>query len=111
MVNIMRDIPRADTQEVAHCRLLLFMFLPFFDLDDLKSCDESWTHAMRRVDETDAWDKRTKPFRLNIAAMLRQRIAADEDRAKRLHEAFMSNTGGDRQQYRERNVLRRLQQQ
>ena len=84
MVNIMRDIPRVDTQKVAHCRLLLNMFLPFFDLDDLESSDESWTHAMRRVDETDAWDKRTKPFRLNLAAMLRQRIAADEERAKRL---------------------------
>ena len=82
MVNIMRDIPRVDTQEVAHCRLLLCMFLPFFDLDDLKSSDESWTHTMPRVDETDAWDKRAKSFRLNI----RQGIAADEERAKRLHE-------------------------
>ena len=54
MVNIMRDIPRVDTQEAAHCRLLLSMSLPFFDLDDLKSSDESWTHATRRVDETDA---------------------------------------------------------
>ena len=95
MVNIMRDIPRVDTQEVAHCRLLLCMFLPFFNLDDLKSNDESWPHAMRRVDETNAWDKRTKPFRLNIAAMLRQRIAADEERAKKVHQAFMLTTDRD----------------
>ena len=27
--------------------------------------------------------------------MLRQRVAADEERAKRVHEAFMSTTGGD----------------
>ena len=95
MVNIMRDIPRVDTQEVAHCRLLLCMFLPFFNLDDLKRNDESWPHAMRRVDETNAWDKQTKPFRLNIAAMLRQRIAADEERAKKVHQAFMSTTDRD----------------
>ncbi|CAB1100401.1 unnamed protein product [Ectocarpus sp. CCAP 1310/34] len=57
MVNIMRDIPRADTQQEDHCRLLLCMFLPFFDLSNLKNSDESWESAMQRVEDSDSWDK------------------------------------------------------
>lgn len=82
MANIMRDLPRADTQEVAHCRLLLCTFVPFFDLDDIKAVDETWTAAKDRVEESGAWDARTLPFRLNIDGMLRQRIAADSRAAK-----------------------------
>lgn len=96
MANIMRDIDREDTRPVAHCRLVLCMFVPFFDLDDLKSADESWPTAKVRVEQTDKWDKRTKPFRLNIAGMLRQRIAADEERAnKEDGAAAVSNPSGD----------------
>ena len=83
MLNLMRDIPRSDTQPEAHCRLLLCLFVPFFELDDLKTEDETWPDAKDRVEEADLWDARTKPFRLNIAGMLRQRLAADEERANR----------------------------
>lgn len=36
MINLMRDIPRADTRPIAHAQLLLCMCVPFFALDDLK---------------------------------------------------------------------------
>ena len=83
MVNLMRDIPRSDTQPEAHCRLLVCLFVPFFELDDLKAEDETWPDAKERVEHADLWDARTKPFRLNIAGMLRQRKAADEERKNR----------------------------
>eukprot|EP00903_Cladosiphon_okamuranus_P018114 g16669.t1 len=37
MLNLMRDVPRYDTQREAHCRLLLCLFVPFCGLDDLKT--------------------------------------------------------------------------
>ncbi|CAB1108241.1 unnamed protein product [Ectocarpus sp. CCAP 1310/34] len=95
MVNIMRDIPRSDTKPEAHCRLLLCIFVALFELEDLKRVGDSWTTAMANVEQHDRWDKRTKPFRLNIAGMLRQRIAADEERAYREEEeAFVSGSSG-----------------
>ena len=93
-VNIMRDFPRFDTQKVQHCRLLLCLFKPFFELDDLKRVHESWPEAKERVDQDDLWDGRTKPFRLNIAAMLRQQIAADEETARRAREPAAASTAG-----------------
>lgn len=86
MLNLMRDIPRSDTQPEAHCRLLLCLFVPFFELDDLKADDETWPDAKERVEQTGLWDARTLPFRLNIAGMLRQRKAADEERANRAND-------------------------
>lgn len=41
MCNIMRDIPRQDTQPIAHARLLICMFIPFFELDNLKNVEET----------------------------------------------------------------------
>lgn len=94
--NIMTYVPRIDTQKVKHCRLLLCLFKPFFDLDDLNGIDESWPEAMERVDEHGLWDRRTKPFRLNIAAMLRQQLAADEEGRRREHDAAaVSRVGGN----------------
>lgn len=83
MANIMRDIPRADTQPVAHCRLLICMFVPFFGLPDLKHVNETWPAAKDRYDASGAWDERTLPFRLNIDAMLKQHLSADEARRNR----------------------------
>lgn len=96
MVNLMRDIPQRDTQPVAHARLLICMFVPFFDLDDLKHVGESWPAAYTRVDTTGIWDSRTYSFRLNIAGMLAQKLAAAEEKAKRNAEnaAFSGSTNG-----------------
>ncbi|CAM9426660.1 unnamed protein product [Laminaria digitata] len=86
MLNIMRDVPRQDTQPVAHSRLVLCMFVPFFDLDDLRLPNESWPAAHARVESTGSWDSRTKPFRNNIAGILTQRLAADDESARRRAE-------------------------
>ena len=94
MVNLMRDIPRSDTQPVQHCRLLLCLFKPFFVLNDLKGQDESWPEAKIRVEQHNLWDTRTKPFRLNIDGMLRQQLAADEDRAKKQRESAAASKAG-----------------
>ncbi|CAN0560933.1 unnamed protein product, partial [Ectocarpus sp. 12 AP-2014] len=98
MVNIMRDIPRKDTQPVAHCRLLLCMFVPFFTLDNLKATGESWTDAYTRVDTSDAWDPRTHPLRLFVKGMLAQKLAAAEENAKRESQNASFNASPDQQQ-------------
>lgn len=83
MTNIMRDIPRKDTQPLAHARLLLCMFVPFFHLDDLKTTGESWTAAFTRVETSHGWDSRKFPLRLNVKGIFAQKLAAAEDTAKR----------------------------
>ncbi|CAB1117516.1 unnamed protein product [Ectocarpus sp. CCAP 1310/34] len=83
MANIMKDVPRSDTQPVAHARLLICLFVPFFTLDDLKRADETWPDALRRADDKNRWDPGTYPFRLNIQGMLAQKLAAAEETAKR----------------------------
>ncbi|CBJ31141.1 conserved unknown protein [Ectocarpus siliculosus] len=69
MVNIMRDIPRKDTQPVAHCRLLLCMYIPFFTLDDIKT-----------------------------TGMLAQKLAAAEETAKREAQNASFTASPDKQQ-------------
>lgn len=95
MLNIMRDVPRADTQPIGHARLLLCMFVPFFSLGDLRAEDETWPTAHIRAEEMEMWDARTKPFRLNIAGMLSQRLDADEESArKRTQDTSKSSANG-----------------
>lgn len=71
MVNIMHDVSRADTQPVAHSRIVLCMFLSFFDKDNFKSADETWPAAMLRAEAAGLCDSRTEPFHLNVEGMLR----------------------------------------
>lgn len=92
MLNIMRDIPHQDTQPVAHARLLICMFVPFFDLDDLKLIGETWPVAFSRVEASSCWGSRTYPFRLNIAGMLIQKPAAAEETARRNAEKSIFST-------------------
>lgn len=72
IASTMMDVPRADTAPVAHARLLICMFVPFFTLDDLKRADETWPDALQRVDAQN---------RLNIEGMLAQTLAAAEESA------------------------------
>lgn len=82
IVNIVRGVPRQDTQPENHSYLLLCMYKPFFSVEDLRlPSDESWAASLRRVDHESAWDPQTKPFRLNIAGMLTKRLVADEQSA------------------------------
>lgn len=92
----MRDIPRADTNPTGNARLLICMFVPFFTLDDIKTADESWADALRRVDSEGSWDPRTYPFRLNIDGMLAQNVAAAEESARRRAERQVSSDRSDR---------------
>ena len=96
MVNIMRDIPRSDTQPVANARLLICMFVPFFVLDDIKPAGETWVEALARVNVQNTWDPRTYPFRLNIEGMVAQKIAAAEENARRRAEQQLQMDRPDR---------------
>lgn len=91
----MRDMPRQDTQPERHAQLLLCMFKSFFTTDDLRLPDDaSWLIAMRRTEQSNQWDSRSMTMRLNIAGMLRQRLAADDEIAQRREEARAANAAG-----------------
>lgn len=88
----MRDIPRQDTQPDQHSQLLLCMFKPFFSVNDLRRpSDASWAALLLRVAPEPAWDPRTKPFRMNVVGMLKQRREADEESPMRRAAASAAN--------------------
>lgn len=96
LVNIMRDLPRQDTQPERHAQLLLCMFKPIFAIDDLRLPeDKSWTDALQRTEDSDQWDPRSITMRLNIRAMLTQRLAADEENARRKAELLAARERGE----------------
>ncbi|MEP4214429.1 MAG: hypothetical protein ABJL35_03630 [Parasphingorhabdus sp.] len=88
IINIMRDIPRQDTQPETHSHLVICKFKLFFSLNDLRPpSDASWSTTLQRVEHDSSWDPRSRPFRLNVAGILEQRLAADEESAKRRADA------------------------
>lgn len=97
LVNIMRDFPRQDTQPEKHAILLLCMFKPIFDVRDLRRpVDKSWSDALQRTETANEWDPRSFTMRSNIRAMLTQRLAADEETARRREELFAARERGER---------------
>lgn len=96
LVNIMRDVPRQDTQPENHAQLLLCLYKPFFKIHDLRLPDEaSWAVALRRTEESGLWDQRSTSMRINIKGMLRQRHAADEEIARRRQEVREASAAGN----------------
>lgn len=95
LVNIMRDIPRQDTQPERHAQLLLCMFKPFFKTGDLRQPEDgSWSAAFRRTENSNQWDAQSTTMLKNIGGMLRQRLAADVEIARRREEARAARAAG-----------------
>ena len=92
----MRDIPRADKQQERHAQLLLCMFKPMFEVGDLRLPeDKSWTEALNRTEASNQWDPDSVTMRMNIRAMLTQRLAADDEMARRRAELLAARQGDD----------------
>ena len=90
----MMDVPRRDTQSERHAQLLLCMFKPFFKMYDLRLLtDESWEAALVRTEDSNAWGARTASMRMNIEGMLRQRLAAADEIARKAEEARLTRAG------------------
>lgn len=91
IVNIMRNVPRQDTQPGKYSHLLVCTFKPFFTVAGFRlSSDESWVTALGRVNDESTWDPRTMPFRQNNSGMLQQSLAAEEESAKRRADASVA---------------------
>lgn len=92
----MRDIPRQDTQPESHAKLLLCMFKPIFAIDDLRLTEDiSWAEAHRRADDAGQLDPRAITMIRNIRAMLTQRVAADEETARKNAELRAARASGE----------------
>lgn len=59
---------------------MLCMFKPIFGIDGLRLPeDPSWVDAYQRTEDSNHWDPSSVSMRLNIGAMLTQRLAASEE--------------------------------
>lgn len=96
LANINQDFPRQDTKPEQHAQLMLCLFKPLFAIDDLRMPeDDSWAAALQRTEDFNKWDPESISMRLNIRAMLTQRLAADEEQARRRAEIMAARERGD----------------
>lgn len=66
---------------------MLCMLKPFFKIADPRlPGDGSWASAVYRTENSGEWDARSTSMRINVAGILRQRLAADEEIARKRQE-------------------------
>lgn len=96
LVNIKRDFPRQDTRPEQYAQLMLCLFKPLFAIDDLRLPEEtSYSDALQRTEDSNEWDPALFSMRSNIRAMLTQRLAADEETARRRAELLAARERGE----------------
>ena len=96
LVNIKQDFPRQDTTPEKHAQLMLCLFKPMFNIQDLRLPeDTSWADALHRTENSNQWDPASISMRSNIREMLTQRLAASEESARRKAELLAARERGE----------------
>lgn len=79
---------------------MLCLFKPLFAIDDLRLPeDTSWAEALQRTEDSNEWDPQSVSMRLNVSAMQTQRLAADEEQARRRAELQAARERGEAEPY------------